>query len=131
MCAVQSLAESSVDRVKSVLQELREQGRDEDAQAVLDLLRVAEQGPDMPKYLTTTQAGRRLGVSRQTILNWVEKGLLPGVRIGRRTMIPSSAFRGFERLERVFDRMDAEVDLLEQSQLVEIVSEGRETWKKE
>jgi excisionase family DNA binding protein len=131
MCAVQSLAESSLDRVKSVVRELLEQGRDEDAQAVRDLLWLAEQKTDMPKYLTTTQAGRRLGVSRQTILNWVEKGMLPGVRIGRRTMIPASAFRGFERLEQVFDRMDAEVDPLEQSQLVEIVSEGRATWKAE
>ena len=131
MSAMQALVEPSVDRVRGVARELREQGRDEDAQAVRELLWLVEQQIEAPKYLTTTQAGKRLGVSRQTILNWVEKGLLPGVRIGRRTMIPISAFRGFERLERTFDRLDAEVAPLEKSRLVEIVSEGRETWKRE
>ncbi len=131
MSATQTLAGSDVARVRSVVRELYEQGRDEDAQAVRELLWLVGQQIEIPKYLTTTQAGKRLGVSRQTILNWVEKGLLPGVRIGRRTMIPASAFRGFERLEQTFDQMDAEVTLLEKSRLVEIVSKGRDTWKRE
>ena len=131
MVESERLAESSVDRVRGVVRELLEQGRDADAQAVRDLLGLIEQKTELPKYLTTTQAGRRLGVSRQTILNWVGKGMLPGVRIGRRTMIPASAFRGFEKLEQVLDQMDAEVDLLEKSKLVEIISEGRQTWKRD
>jgi len=129
--AFEAMTDSSVARVRSIVRELREQGRDEDAQAIRDLLGVAGQQSEIPKYLTTTQAGKRLGVSRQTILNWVQKRMLPGVRIGKRTMIPTSAFKGFERLEQTFDHMDAEVYPLEKSKLVEIVSEGRETWKTE
>ena len=131
MGATQALTGSDVTRVRSVVRELYERGRDEEAQAVRELLWLVEQQIEIPKYLTTTQAGKRLGVSRQTILNWVEKGLLPGVRIGRRTMTPALAFRGFERLEQTFDRMDAEVTPLEKSRLVEIVSKGWETWKRE
>ena len=131
MSAFEAMTDSSVARVRSIVRELGEQGRDEDAQAIRDVLWVAGQQSEIPKYLTTTQAGKRLGVSRQTILNWVQKRMLPGVRIGKRTMIPASAFKGFERVEQTFDRMDAQVYPLEKSKLVEIVSEGGETWKRE
>ncbi|HFD39541.1 MAG TPA: DNA-binding protein [Anaerolineae bacterium] len=128
---VASMTAVDVTRVKSVIQDLRDEGRAQDAQAIQSLLTLIEQPPAPPKYLTTTQAGKRLGVSRQTIVNWVEKGLLPGIRIGRRLMIPASAFRGFEQFEQILDRMDAEVGPLERSRLVEVVSRGRETWHKE
>lgn len=120
-----------VARVKTVIQDLQRQGRIQDAQAVQSLLALAERQPENPKYLTTTQAGERLGVSRQTIVNWVEKGLLPGIRIGRRIMIPASVFQGFERFAQIFDRMDAEISPLERTKLIEVVSRGREAWRKE
>lgn len=125
------LVAADLERVETVIKDLRELGRAKDAQAVQSLLKVAKRQAEPASYLTTTQAGKRLGVSRQTIVNWVEKGLLPGVRIGRRIMIPASAFEGFEQFERVFDLMDAEVSHLEQTKLVEVISRGRETWQKE
>lgn len=55
--------------------------------------------------LSTTEVAERLGVTRATVRNWCERGLLPGAqRIGegpRATWaIPESALEGFERPRR-------------------------------
>lgn len=53
---------------------------------------------EAPPLLTTRQAGRALGVSIQTIRNWVAAGRIAAVRRGVRTMIPRQAV--FEEIER-------------------------------
>lgn len=35
------------------------------------------------KYLTIKEATQKTGVSRQTIYNWIEKGILPFIQVGR------------------------------------------------
>lgn len=52
--------------------------------------------------LSTTDVAKRLGVSRATVRNWCERGLLPGaekVGEGRRATwaIPEAALEGLER----------------------------------
>ncbi len=80
--------------VQELATELHARGQDAQARAlevVLDLAasalarRAATVQPR--EYLTTSQAAAALGVSRQTIKNWVQSGYLRGVLLGGRTLI--------------------------------------------
>src|SRR5262245_59395966 len=97
-------AEPRLRRVGEHIEELRRAGRDEDAEAVgfvRDLAAAVLRGlgPDRPRELLTTgEAGLALGLSAQTVRNWVAAGRLPAVRRGVRTMIPREAV--LEEIER-------------------------------
>ena len=90
-------AEARLRRVRELVDELRRAGRHEDAEAlrfVLDLAEqsLAERRSARPgELLTTGQAALALGISNQTIRNWVAAGRLPAVKRGIRTMIPRDA----------------------------------------
>ena len=45
------------------------------------------------QVLTTTEAARIFGVSPRTLRKYVDRGLLPGIRLGRRVFIPVEALR--------------------------------------
>lgn len=90
-------AEPRLRRVVEHIEELRRAGRDEDAEAVgfvRDLAEfvLRELRPTRPRDLLTTGDGAMaLGLSNQTVRNWVAAGRLPGVKRGVRTMIPRQA----------------------------------------
>ena len=79
--------------VDALAADLHARGQVEQARAletVLDLARSALTGRPTAhprEYLTTTQAAAALGVSRQTIKNWVDAGRLRGVVLGGRTLV--------------------------------------------
>jgi len=91
-------------RVQDCIEELESAGRDEDAEAVklvkgLAERAVAEQRPDHVRdLLTTGQAALALGLSDQTVRNWVAAGRLDAVKRGVRTMIPRQAI--LDEIER-------------------------------
>jgi excisionase family DNA binding protein len=96
MAGVSSVADAEVRfrQVQAHIDDLRRLGRDDEAEAVQFVRDLAQQvlaGQD-PQHtrdlLTTGQAALALGLSDQTIRNWVAAGRLPGVRRGVRTMIP-------------------------------------------
>jgi excisionase family DNA binding protein len=97
-------AEEQLHRVQEHIEELRRVGRVEDADAVgfvRDLAKQALAGrrPAPPRELLTTGvAGLALGISDQTVRNWVAAGRLPAVKRGVRTMIPRQAV--IEEIER-------------------------------
>ena len=97
-------AEARLHRVREHIEELRRTGRDDDAEAVAfvrDLAEraLAERRPTRSRdLLTTGQAGLALGISDQTVRNWVAAGRLPAVKRGVRTMIPREAI--LEEIER-------------------------------
>ena len=81
-------------RVQDCIVELEDAGRGEDAQAVKIVKQLADQavaerrsGP-IRELLTTGQAALALGISDQTVRNWVAAGRLAAVKRGVRTMIP-------------------------------------------
>ena len=85
---------SQLRRVQECIVELAGAGREEDAQAVKLVKEIAEQavaerrsGPTR-ELLTTGQAALALGISDQTVRNWVTAGRLAAVKRGVRTMIP-------------------------------------------
>jgi excisionase family DNA binding protein len=98
-----------LQRVQAHIEELRRAGRTADADAVAFVRDVAEQAlagqaePPAGKQqtarrrvqprdlLTTGDAGLALGISDQTVRNWVAAGRLPAVKRGVRNMIPREA----------------------------------------
>ncbi len=126
---------NTLTRAQRLARDLRRQGRDDDAQTVDALLKTIDEcgessaaAQDTPRYLTTGEVGQRLGVSRQTVVNWIKRGLLPGVRLGGRLMVPAAVMDRFSRLERILDDMDAEREPGQPSEIVELVRRGREGW---
>ena len=117
----------TLTRARQLVQDLRRQGRDDDAQAIDALLQAATE-QDAPRYLTTGEVSRRLGVSRQTVVNWIKQGLLPGVRMGSRLMVPATVMKRFARLEKILDDLDAERAPGKPAEIVELVARGREHW---
>ncbi len=97
-------AEPRLRRVIEHIEELLRAGRDEDAEAigfVRDLAEVVlrELRPRRPRALLTTgDAATALGLSNQTVRNWVAAGRLPAVKRGVRTMIPRQAVK--QEIER-------------------------------
>jgi excisionase family DNA binding protein len=84
-------------RVQECIKEMEGAGRAEDAEAVKFVKELAEQavaerrqGPAR-ELLTTGQAALALGISDQTVRNWVAAGRLAAVKRGVRTMIPRQA----------------------------------------
>ena len=97
MIADRNGAEARLRRVRDHVAELRQAGRPEDAEAI-DFVRelaervLAERDVSPSRgLLTTGQAALALGLSDQTVRNWVAAGRLPGVKRGTRTMIPREA----------------------------------------
>jgi len=58
----------------------------------------------MTTYLTTGKFAELLGVSAQTIRNWIEEGRVPGaIKVGERWSIPAGAYRKVQRPARGFN----------------------------
>ena len=47
--------------------------------------------PDDRQTITVEEAGRRLGISRNTAYMAVQRGEIPAIRIGRRLVVPVAA----------------------------------------
>lgn len=90
-------AEARFRRVQLHIEDLRRAGQIDEAEDVQFVRDLAEQAltavsSKPPRtHLTTGQAAIALGVSDQTIRNWVAHGRLPAERRGVRTMIPREA----------------------------------------
>lgn len=115
-------------RGRMLVQGLRQEGRRDEADTVDALLLVAEQTASPLQYLTTGQVARRLGVTRQTIVNWVKQRRLPGLRVGGRLMIPATALQAFAQLEQLLDELDTEHAPLTPEESAALVRRGREGW---
>ena len=97
-------ARQRLRRLEPLIGQLEQAGQVDDAAAVRLARDLAQQALDQPPRaeppapLTTRQAGRALGVSIQTIRNWVAAGRLPAEKRGVRTMIPRQAL--LDEIER-------------------------------
>lgn len=103
-------------------EELRQRGQQTQAQAIEALLEVArEETIPSLDLLTSTEAGDLLGVSGQTIKNWVRSGRLAAYRVGGRIMVPKDVVADYVRQART------SVDLQEVSdaEAERVVAEGR------
>ena len=106
------------------LMALAEEVRSERPRAASALTRLlAAVATDSAELLTTTQVAGLVGVTDQTVRNWVDRGWLPSRRrlhgLGRR-MIPKKAVEGLRAFDQV--RLDTR---LSEDEAVELVRTHR------
>lgn len=117
-----------LDKGRTLVRTLRREGRRDEAQTVDALLQAAAatpKGENPVPFLTTGEVAQRVGVSRQTVVNWVKKGLLDGVRLGGRTLIAPAALKRFAQLEGILDSLDAERPPATPTEAAEAVTQTR------
>ena len=112
---------------------LQQEGRQAEAQTVAAMLgRLPAATPQEDAaaniWLTTGAVAKRVGVSRQTVVNWVNKGILPGRRVGGRTLIASDALTRFAHLEAILDDLDAERPPATSEEAAASVAQSRRGW---
>jgi excisionase family DNA binding protein len=94
------LAQRDVQLAQEAAEELYARGRGEHARAIEVILARAldSEAPEAglrSEFLTSGRAARALGVSPQTIKNWVAAGNLRGVRLGGRLLVPRAAIQAY------------------------------------
>ena len=116
------LTEATRVLAERTAEDLRRRGEEESAQVIEVLVREAQGNAAAPlDLLTSTQAGELLGVTGQTIKNWVREGNLDGYRIGGRIMVPRQV------VEDYVSRAGISLDLEDFSddEAARLVAEGR------
>lgn len=116
------LTEATRVLAERIVDDLRRRGEEEPAQVIETLVREAQGNATAPlDLLTSTQAGELLGVTGQTIKNWVREGSLDGYRIGGRIMVPRQVVAEY------VSRAGLSLDLEEFSdeEAAHLVAEGR------
>ena len=115
-------------RSKRLAQDLRREGRMEDAAVVEQLVQNFEQQAARPPYATTGEIARRLGVSRQTVVNWIKRGFLPGVKLGGRLVVPAAELARVEELARLLDVVDADAPTAGPEEIDSVTRDERDRW---
>lgn len=89
-----------VERALDAQRRLEERGLRDEARVMLDLIAEVQalQPQTERQFYTTSEAGRLIGVSAQTVKNWVTRGLLAGYRLGGRVVIPRAALEDYRPL---------------------------------
>lgn len=91
--------------------------------AAIDALVNASRDDALPSLdlLTSSEAGDVLGVTGQTIKNWVRQGRLGGYRVGSRIMVPKDGVTDYVR--RASGSLD--LDEVSDEEAADLVAEGR------
>lgn len=116
------IADETLDLARMTAAELRQRGEERRAEAIEALVEAAREEP-IPAldFLTTTRAGELLGVTGQTIKNWVREGQLAGYRIGGRVVIPRQAVEAYVRRARG----SLDLEDFSDEEAAELVADGR------
>jgi len=119
---------NSLARGKVLALDLRKEGRGDDAAVVEELVRRLERQVVRSQYVTTREIALRLGVSRQTVVNWIKRGFLPGVKVGGRLVVAAAELSRVEEIARLLDSVDAE-RLPATAEEIDVVSRNqRDQW---
>jgi excisionase family DNA binding protein len=116
------ISDQTLQIARRTAEELRQRGELESAQAIEALVEAAREDA-LPSLdlLTTTEAGDLLGVSGQTIKNWVRQGRLQGYRAGGRIMVPKDVVVEYVRRAR----RSLDLHVLSDAEAADLVEEGR------
>ena len=94
-----ALSRSDADTIRALVRRLRAEHAEREAAAVERLMQHAVGTPDAPAalagYMTTGEAASLIGVSLQTITNWVRQRRLVGTRVGGRTLVSRASVQAF------------------------------------
>lgn len=124
-----AIADTSIlSRSRLLAQNLRQEGRVDDAKIVDELVESLEQQASRSQYATTGEVAQRLGVSRQTVVNWIKRGFLPGVKLGGRLLVPISELARVEEVARLLDIVDAERPPAAHEEIDSVSRNERDRW---
>lgn len=118
-----------IARGQTLANDLRREGREADAEVLQTLLSLAERDVAPGRYYTTGQVAARLGVSRQTVVNWIKRGVIPGARLGSRLVVPNRVLERFAPIEKLLDELDNERLPLSGEEAADVVGSNREGWQ--
>ncbi len=116
--------EALVDQAMAVRRRLEERGAAEDAQVVERLvqeLTTARPTAERP-YYTVAEVAELIGVSGQTVKNWISRGLVKGYRLGGRIVIPRSELDEYRSMAEASKGIEP---LPSREEIVDAVREGR------
>ena len=116
--------EELVDRALAVQRRLEGQGATEDAQVVEQLVRelTAVQPKTERPYYTVSEAAELIGVSGQTVKNWISRGLMDGYKLGGRIVIPRAELDDYRPIAEASQGIEP---LPSREEIVEAVRAGR------
>ena len=119
--------ESLIDKAMDVQRRLAAQGASEDASIVEQLVHELTAAQQQPKseerpYYTVTEAADLIGVSGQTVKNWIARGMLKGYRLGGRIVIPRSELDDYRPIAEALKGIDP---VPSDEEIVELVRSGR------
>lgn len=116
--------EKLLELAQDAQRRLEQQGLRDEARLMREL--AAEVQALQPRterqFYTTVEAGRLIGVSSQTIKNWVARGLLVGYRLGGRVVVPRAALEEYRALGSALQAIEP---LPSVAQIVRDVRAGR------
>jgi excisionase family DNA binding protein len=94
-----ALSRSDAETIREVVSRLRAEHAEREAAAVERLMQQALGAPHstaaLAGYMTTGEAAGLIGVSLQTVKNWVRQGRLDGTRVGGRTLVTRASVQAF------------------------------------
>ena len=94
-----ALSRSDAQTIREVVSRLRADHAEREAAAVERLMHQVLGSPDsaaaLAGYMTTGEAAGLIGVSLQTVKNWVRQGRLVGTRVGGRTLVTCASVQAF------------------------------------
>jgi excisionase family DNA binding protein len=106
-----ALSRSDAETIRAVVLRLRAEHADREAAAIERLMQQAVGSPDttaaLDGYMTTGEAAGLIGVTLQTVKNWVGRGRLVGSRVGGRTLVTRASVQAF------FDTLSSAPDEVE------------------
>ena len=122
-----ALSRADAEVIADLVARLRAQHDERAAGAVERLMQQALVSPDpraaLGGYMTTGEAARLIGVSAQTIKNWVAQGRLVGSRVGGRLLVARRSVQLF------FDSLGTAAELPEDGDVEGAEAEQREVMK--
>jgi len=122
------MAVKTVDMVvvKDLAEELKLQGRREEA-GTLDAL--VEMFSLPGGYYTSEEVAKKLNVSPEAILILVQKGVLQGILVRNKVLIPRFELTRFEETEALSQELDALLASYTQDDIRHLVKEARREWQ--
>jgi excisionase family DNA binding protein len=93
-----ALSRADVQVIREVVSRLHAEHAEREAGAIERLMQQAlapDSTPALAGYMTTGEAAGLIGVSLQTVKNWVQRGRLVGSRVGGRTLVTRRSVQAF------------------------------------
>lgn len=114
-----------VERVKRLSEELKGEGRQEDASAIGSLVTVVTQAD---KYYTSKEVADKFKVREDIVVAFVRKGTFKGIVVADTALLPKAQFAEFDRVEHLAREFDALVAQYTHEEIEEMIAEARREW---